>query len=60
MAKIKSTVEYAHRLHEHMYKNYTEPGTGPTYLEEPVMDHKVFMGRVIRYGVQIATMTVFA
>jgi hypothetical protein len=59
-AKVKPVVTYAHRLHENTYEHYTEPGTGPKYLEEPIMDHKDGMERVIRSGVREAVMTVFS
>lgn len=59
-AKIKAYVNYAHVLHENTYENYSEPGTGPKYLEQPILNHKDEMGRVIRSGVQEAVMTVFS
>jgi hypothetical protein len=59
-AKIKPYVNYAHRLHENTYENYTEPGTGPKYLEDPINNHKADMGRIIRSGVQESVMTVFS
>ena len=59
-AKIKPVVEYAHRLHEHTYKNYSEPGTGPKYLEIPILNHKIPMERIIRSGVQEAVVSVFS
>jgi hypothetical protein len=59
-AKIKPVVEYAHALHENTYKTYSEPNTGPKYLEDPIKNNKADMARVIRSGVQEATMSVFS
>lgn len=58
-AKITPYVEYAWLLHEETYKNYTTPGTGPKYLEIPILNNRMDLERIIRSGVQTATLAVF-
>lgn len=58
-AKIKPYVDYAWLLHERTYRSYSEPGTGPKYLEQPIMDHMMSLERIVRSGVQEATLSVF-
>lgn len=58
-AKIKPYVDYAWILHERTYRSYSEPGTGPKYLEQPIMNHMMSLERIVRSGVQEATLSAF-
>lgn len=58
--KIKPVVEYAHRLHEHLYKSYSKPNTGPKYLEKAVMNHKDAIEKIIGSEVRQALLRVFS
>lgn len=39
---------YAARLHEHPEYNFSEPGTGGKYLENPALENKGELGDIIR------------
>jgi len=59
-AKIKPMVDYAHVLHENLYKTYSEPGTGPKYLEQPINNNLGELKKLIRASVRESVLSVFS
>lgn len=40
MLEVGYQTDYALRLHEELFENYTTPGTGPKYLERPFLENQ--------------------
>lgn len=54
-AAVTFDTPYAARLHEHPEYNFSEPGTGAKYVENPAMEHARELADVIRTQMDRAT-----
>lgn len=54
-AAVTFDTPYAARLHEHPEYNFSEPGTGAKYVENPAMENSRELGKVVSTQVNRAT-----